>query len=69
LNICTSPARLTRKLKLVPDIFSKFVPLYQAAGTQANVAKIPFQIERSNSKDLSSVCLHPHGLVQKGRIY
>ena len=58
LDICTSTARLTKTLKLVPDIFSKSVPLYQAVGTQAHVAKIPFklngQIERICRRLLAS---------------
>jgi len=32
-DVCTSIARLTKQPKLVPDIFSKSVPLYQAVGT------------------------------------
>ena len=63
-DICTSIARLTKQPKLVPDVCSKSVLLYQAVGTQANVAKIP-SILQVKLKRFVVVCLRPHGLVQK----
>jgi len=42
--------------------------LYQAVGTQANVAKIPFKLKGQIEK-IFRVYLRPNGLLQKGKIY
>jgi len=59
LDICKSIARLTKQPKLVPDIFSKSVPLVPSRGDANKRCQNTFQIERSNWKDLSSFAWSP----------
>jgi len=69
LDIWKIIARLTKQPKLGPDIFSKSVPFVPSCGDASKRCQNTLQIESSNWKDLSVVCLRPHGLVQKGWIY
>jgi len=59
---------LTKQPNLVPDIFSKSILWYQAVGTQAKVAKIPFKLKDQIEKIFRFLLASPR-LGTKGRIY
>jgi len=66
-DICTRRARLTKRPKLVPDIFSKSVPFVPSHGDASKRYQNTFQIERSYWKDFSSFACVPTAWYKRDR--